>query len=118
LIEVAGNQVLAAIMFAHLVQRRIRLSARLRLRKRINHLQRGDVVTKHLFRLVPHRVMFCALLGRGSSISGGCPGLRRGTAIEPYQIGRAVVPSGPGGARRVVAIACRPGSRGDHTKKW
>jgi hypothetical protein len=42
---VAGNQVLATKLAAFskhlrsLVQRRIRLSARLRLRKRINHLQ-------------------------------------------------------------------------------
>jgi hypothetical protein len=53
---VAGNQVLAAIIFAHLVQRRIRLSARFRLRKRINHLQCDGVVTKQLFRLAPHRI--------------------------------------------------------------
>jgi hypothetical protein len=43
-------------VFAHLVQRRIRLSARLRLRKWINHLQWGGVVTKQLFRLAPHRI--------------------------------------------------------------
>jgi hypothetical protein len=53
---VAGSQVLAAIIFAHLVQRRIRLSARLRLRKRITHLQWGGVVIKQLFRLPPHRI--------------------------------------------------------------
>jgi hypothetical protein len=39
-----------------LVQRRIRLSARLRLRKRINHLQWSGVVTKQLFRLAPSRI--------------------------------------------------------------
>jgi hypothetical protein len=59
---VAGNQVLAtkwaAFSFAHLVQRCIRPSARLRLRKRINHLQWGGVVTKQLFCLAPHRIAF------------------------------------------------------------
>jgi hypothetical protein len=59
---IAGNQVLAtklAVFSKHLrslVQRRIRLSARLRLRKRINHLQWGGVVTNQLLRLAPQRI--------------------------------------------------------------
>ena len=59
---VAGNQVLATKLAAFskhlrsLVQRRIRLSARLRLRKRINHLQWGGVVTNQLLRLAPQRI--------------------------------------------------------------
>jgi hypothetical protein len=57
----------AAFSFAHLVQRYIGFAPRLRQRikiaharlnyiKRINYLQWGDVVTKQLFRLAPHRI--------------------------------------------------------------
>jgi hypothetical protein len=49
-ILVAGNQVLAAGFTRPAAHSP--LSARLRLRKRINHLQWGGVVTKQLFRLV------------------------------------------------------------------
>jgi hypothetical protein len=53
---VAGNQVLAAKCLRTSSSGRIRRSARLRLRKWINHLQWGGVVTKQLFRLAPQRL--------------------------------------------------------------